>query len=148
MAKTITQRIVFKNIPATALYDTYMDAKEHNAAVGVAAKIQNKEGTKFSAHENYVTGKNLQLIRHKLIVQTWRASDWSKSDLDSTFILAFEQRGNDGIVNMTHANVPDKHVAGIRKGWDDYYWKPWKKYFAERRKKMSSIVRSKYSIRQ
>ena len=129
MAKTITQRIVFKNIPATALYDTYMDAKEHNAAVGVAAKIQNKEGTKFSAHENYVTGKNLQLIRHKLIVQTWRASDWSKSDLDSTFILAFEQRGNDGIVNMTHANVPDRHVAGIRKGWDDYYLEAMEKIF-------------------
>ena len=135
MARTIIQRIVFKDIPAAALYDTYMSAKDHSASVGVVAKIQNKEGTKFSAHDNYVTGKNLQLIKHKLIVQSWRASDWSKSDLDSTFILCFEQRGNDGIINMIHANVPDKHVAGVRKGWDDYYWKPWKKYFAEKRKK-------------
>jgi len=135
MARTITQKIVFKNTPVATLYDTYMNAKEHSASVGVAAKIQNKEGTDFSAHDNYVTGKNLQLIKNKLIVQSWRASDWSKSDIDSTFILFFEQKGNDGVMHMAHANVPDKHLAGIKKGWNDYYWKPWKKYFEETRKK-------------
>jgi activator of HSP90 ATPase len=65
-------------------------------------------------------------------VQSWRAEDWNKSDLDSTFILLFEKQGNDGIVNMVHANVPDKHFEGVKKGWDDFYWKPWKKYFAEK----------------
>jgi len=112
-----------------------MKAKEHRASVGVAAKIQNKEETKFSAHDNYVTGKNLQLIKNKLIVQSWRASDWSESDIDSTFILFFEQKDNDGIIYMTHANVPSKHFAGVKKGWNDYYWKRWKKYFAGQRKK-------------
>ena len=136
MAKTIIQKIVFKNIPIATLYNTYMNAKEHSASVGVIAKIQNKEGAKFSAHDSYVvTGKNLQLIKDKLIVQSWRASDWTKSDVDSTFILLFEQMGNDSIINMIHANVPDKLLAGIKKGWDDYYWKHWKKYFAERTKK-------------
>ena len=135
MAKTIVQQVVFKNTPVATLYNTYMDAREHSVSVGVSAKIQNKEGVRFSAHDNYVTGKNLQLIKHKLIVQSWRASDWSQSAVDSTFILSFEQRGNDGIISMVHANVPDKHFAGIKKGWDDYYWKPWKKYFAERTKK-------------
>lgn len=135
MSKTIVQKVIFKNTPASTLYTTYMDAKEHSASVGVAAKIKNKEGARFSAHDHYVTGKNLQLIKNKLIVQSWRASDWISSDVDSTFILVFEQRGNDGIINMVHANVPDKHSAGIKKGWDDYYWKPWKKYFAQRTKK-------------
>jgi len=111
-----------------------MNAKEHSVSVGVIAKIQNKEGAKFSAHDSYVTGKNLQLIKDKLIVQSWRASD-SKSDVDSTFILLFEQMGNDGVINMVHANVPEKHFAGVKEGWDDYYWKPWKKYFAEKTKK-------------
>jgi activator of HSP90 ATPase len=107
-----------------------MNAKEHSTAIGVAAKIQDREGAKFSAHGNYITGKNLQLVKNKLIVQSWRGSDWKKSDLDSTFILSFTQNGNDGIVNMVHANIPDKEYEGIKKGWSDYYWKPWKKYFA------------------
>ena len=136
MAKTIIQKIVFKNIPIATLYNTYMNAKEHSASVGVIAKIQNKEGAKFSAHDSYVvTGKNLQLIKDKLIVQSWRARDWSKSDVDSTFILLFEQMGNDSIITIVHANVPDKHFAGVKAGWDDYYWKPRKKYFAEKTKK-------------
>jgi len=134
MAKTITQRIVFSNVAAATLYHTYVDAKEHSAATGVDAKIQNKEGTRFNAHDGYITGKNFQLIKNRLIVQSWRASDWNKSDPDSTFILLFEQQGKHGIINMVHANVPDKHAAGIKKGWNDYYWKPWKKYFAEKQK--------------
>ncbi len=135
MAKTINQKVLFKNTPVSILYNTYMDAKKHSESVGVVAKIQKKEGTRFSAHDNYVTGKNLQLINNKLIVQSWRASDWSRSDIDSTFRLSFEQKGNDGIIHMVHANVPDKHFAGVKNGWEDYYWKPWKKYFAERTKK-------------
>jgi activator of HSP90 ATPase len=135
MAKTITQKIVFKNIRVATLYNTYMNAKEHSVSVGVIAKIQNKEGAKFSAHDRYATWRNLQLIKDKLIVQSWRASDWNKSDVDSTFILLFEQMGNDSIINMVHANVPDKHFAGVKAGWDDYYWKPRKKYFAEKTKK-------------
>jgi len=31
MAKTIIQKIVFKNIPIATLYNTYMNAKEHSA---------------------------------------------------------------------------------------------------------------------
>jgi activator of HSP90 ATPase len=135
MAKTIARSIVFKDTSIATLYNTYMNSKEYSASVGVAAKIQNKEGTKFSAHDNYVAGKNLQLIKNTLIVQSRRASEWSKSDIDSTFILFFEQKGNDGVVNMVHANVPDKHFAGVKKGWKDYYWNPWKEYFAEKIKK-------------
>src|SRR6266404_6842255 len=130
MAKTITQKIVFRNIPVSTLYNTYIDAKEHSASIGAPINMQKKEGIKFSADGDYITGKNLQLVKNKLIVQSWRASDWKKSDIDSTFILLFEQQGNDGIINMVHANVPDKDFEGIKKGWDDFYWRPWKKYFS------------------
>ena len=135
MAKTIIQKVLFKNISAATLYNTYVNAKEHSAAIGSSAKIQNKEGTKFSAWDSYITGKNLQLVKNKLIVQSWRESDWSKSDIDSTFILSFGQKGKDGIINMVHVNVPDKRAGGIKKGWNTYYWDLWKKYFAEKNKK-------------
>jgi len=91
MPKTIVQRIVFKNISAATLFNTYTDAGEHSASIGASVKIQKKEGTKFSADDNYITGKTFQLVNNKLVVQSWRASDWSKSDIDSTFILFFEQ---------------------------------------------------------
>ena len=128
MAKTIVQKVVFKNTAPKTLYEIYMDAKKHAAAIGAAVKISAKEGSSYSAHGGYITGKNLQLIKDKLIVQTWRASDWSKSDIDSTFIINLEAKGKDTVLHAIHANLPDKHAASINKGWHDYYWKPWKEY--------------------
>jgi len=130
MTKTITQKVVFKNTTTKALYNLYMDAKKHSLVTGGPAKITNKTGTAFSAHDGYIKGKNLQLIKDKLIVQTWKGADWAKTDLDSIFVLNLEQKGKDAIVHMTHANVPVKEAAGITSGWHDYYWKPWKQYLA------------------
>ncbi len=129
MPKTLTQKVVFKNQKAAQLYAMYLDSKLHTLITGGnAAKITAKEGAKFSAHDGYCFGKNLQLVKDKLIVQSWRGSDWNKDDIDSTFILEFVQDGNDAVINMVHANVPDRHAAGIKTGWTDFYWKPWKTY--------------------
>lgn len=130
MPKTIVQKVVFKNTTAKALYDLYMDAKKHSLVTGAPAKISAKEGSKYSAHDGYINGKNLQLVKDKLIVQSWKAQDWDKEDIDSTFIILLEPKGKDVILHMTHANVPDKHSAGVKSGWNDYYWKPWKKYLS------------------
>jgi activator of HSP90 ATPase len=130
MTKTITQKVVFKNTTAKALYDLYMDAKKHSTATGGPAKISAKEGTKYSVHGGYITGKNLHLLKDKLIVQTWRAKEWSKDDVDSTFIIKLEPKGKDVVLQMIHAHIPTKHVDGIKKGWNTHYWEPWKQYLA------------------
>ena len=133
MAKTITQKIVFKNAKAGSLYDMFLNAKQHRAITGGnPAKISSKEGSSFSVHGGYVVGKNLRLIKGKLIVQSWFGSDWDKNELDSILILRFDQQGKDAILHMTHANVPDKNADGIRKGWTEYYWKPWKELFSDK----------------
>ena len=130
MSKTITQKILFKNTKPQQLYDLYMNAKRHSVATGATAKISTKEGGKYSAHDGYITGKNLRLIKNKLIVQTWRAQSWENTDVDSTFIIYLEPKNNDTVLYATHANIPDKHAESIEKGWHDHYWKPWKKYLA------------------
>lgn len=128
MAKTITQKIIFKNTAAAVLYGIYMDPRKHSAVIGGAVNISPKEDTPFSAHGRYITGRNLQLVKNRLIVQSWRTSDWAKTELDSTFILRFEQVGKDGVINMVHANIPDKHVKEIKNNWNKFYWQPWKEY--------------------
>jgi len=133
MAKTITQKIVFKDAKASSLYNMYLDSREHTKLTGNnPANISAKEGAKFSIYDGYSWGKNLQLVKDKLIVQSWRASDWKKSDVDSTLILSFEQNKNDAVINMIHANVPDNQASALKDGWNDFYWKPWKKYLAEK----------------
>src|ERR1022692_4396815 len=104
MPKTIVQKVVFKNTTPKALYNLYMDAKLHSEIAGSPAKITAKEGTKYSAHGNYISGKNLLLVKDKQIVQTWRAQGWDKSDTDSIFSINLEKKGNDVVLHAVHAN--------------------------------------------
>ena len=87
MPTTIYQKIVFRGTKTKDLDDLYMDSKKPSLATGVAASISPKEGGRYSAHDDYIKGKNLQLVKNKLIVQTWRAMDRDKSEVDSTFII-------------------------------------------------------------
>ena len=128
MSKTITQTITFKNSTPEILYGIYTDSKKHSAATGGKAVIKNKIGTKFSSWDGYITGVNLHLVAGKTIIQTWRSADFKSIDTDSILILNFSTKGNDTVVEMIHANVPDKQAAGLKKGWNDFYWKPWEKY--------------------
>ena len=130
MPKTIQQTVVFKNTAAKDLYDLYMNSKKHSIATASPAKLSTKEGDSYSAFEGYITGKNLHLVKDKIIVQTWRASEWDKTDPDSVFIIFLEPKGKDTVLHATHVNVPDKSCEGITRGWHKHYWKPWKKYLA------------------
>jgi activator of HSP90 ATPase len=84
-------------------------------ATAAPARMSRKVGGKYSVYNGYITGKNLHLVKDKLIVQTWRGQDWEESDLDSTFILSIEQKGKDVVLQVVHANVPDKQVKSIDK---------------------------------
>ncbi len=91
MAKTITQKILVKNSKPETLYNMFLNAKHHSAITGGEAKISAKEGATFSVYDGYAVGRNLQLIKDKLIVQSWFAADWNEPDLDSTLILLFPE---------------------------------------------------------
>ena len=130
MAKTITQKIFFKNTTAKTLYDLYTDAKQHAMVTGGPAVIVAKEGSKYSTHGGYISGKNLQLVKDRLIVQTWRTQGWDETDIDSTFILYLEQKGKNVVLQAVHANLPDKHYKSVEKGWQEHYWNLWKQHLA------------------
>jgi activator of HSP90 ATPase len=130
MARTIVQKVVFKNTTPKALYDLYMNAKKHTKATAAEAQITSKEGAPFSAHDGYITGTNLKLVKDQLIVQSWRGSDWRKEDPDSTFIIHLEPKGKNVVLHAIHANLPDNQADDIDKGWHTFYWEPWKKFLA------------------
>ena len=105
-------------------------AKNIRSLPGAPAKISAKEGSDYSAHSGYITGKNLQLIPNRLIVQSWRAQSWSADDVDSTFIIYLEPQGADTLLHAIHANLPDKAADSIDSGWYKMYWEPIRLYLA------------------
>jgi activator of HSP90 ATPase len=130
MAKTITQKLLFKNTRPAQLYNLYLDAKLHSLIAGSPVKISKKPGAPFSAHGGYITGENLFVIKDQLINQTWKAQGWKPEDGNSIFIIHLEKKGKDSKLTAIHANIPDQAEESISKGWYDHYWNPWKQHLA------------------
>ena len=58
----------------------------------------------------------LAILPKRLIVQSWRGSDWRKSEPDSILVLAFSPARRGGRVTLVHAHVPTRHRAGVPRG--------------------------------
>jgi activator of HSP90 ATPase len=112
----MTQKVHFKASPAT-LFSLYTDSRLHSESTGSGA---------FTAGDGYIGGVNLHVEKDRMIVQTWRGSDWRREDPDSIFILLLIPDAEGTTLHVTHANIPDEQFEGIREGWKEYYWKPWK----------------------
>jgi uncharacterized protein YndB with AHSA1/START domain len=129
--KTIQQKIKF-NAPPKVLYELYMDSEKHGLATGAKAKAGRGIGGSFSAHDGYVSGKNLQLVPGRLIVQTWRGADWDEAEPDSILFLSFEEIPGGGEVRLVHAGLSPKNAERHAIGWRTHYWNRWKSYLERR----------------
>lgn len=135
MPKTVQQSVRFKASPER-LFDIYMDSRKHSAATNAKAKLSRSVGGRFTAHNGYIRGKNLAIVRNRMMVQSWRGRDWKKTDMDSVLMLVFRRvPAGRGRIDMVHANVPDRWYSLIKRGWNEYYWKPWKAYLRKSKKK-------------
>ena len=70
----------------------------------------------------------MQAFRFK--EQTLEPTSKLLSPVWSFYYCRLEQKGNDAVLYATHANVPENDFDSIKKGWHEYYWKPWKKYLS------------------
>jgi len=122
MAKTIRQTRTFNATPRE-LYDALMETRKHAAFTGASASISRKVGGRISAYDDYITGKNIELVPGRKIVQAWRGSDWPEG-LFSTAV--FELKGVRGGTKLTftQTGVPEQQYEAIKKGWIEFYWTP------------------------
>lgn len=127
MARTVTLAVDLPCPPAR-LYAMYLNPKLHAAFTGAPVKIAARAGAPFEAFGGAISGTILQVIAKRLIVQSWRSTQFAKRDMDSTLILAFSAQGKGGRIELTHVNVADSDFGGVSEGWSKYYFVPWRAY--------------------
>ena len=128
--KTIKQKVKF-NASADTLYNLLMHEKEHAAFTGAAAKISTRINGKFSAWDDYISGKNIVLEKGKKIVQEWWCADLPE-DHFTTVTFTFSKLDNKTTqLDFTQTNVPPDQYDALSKGWKEYYWDPMKQYLGE-----------------
>jgi len=132
--KIIEQHIEFAGVDVQDLYDTYMDARRHSAAIGAPAQVDARVGGSVAAFgDRGVCGRILHLVPHRLVVQTWRSkSRWRDEEDDSILVLNFESTDQGAAVCLVHTGVPERELKLFDEGWHERYWHPWRAYFAQR----------------
>ena len=122
MAKTIRQSVTIKASPKQ-VYEALMDSRKHTKFSGQKAVISRKVGGKFTAYGDYISGKNLELVANRKIVQSWHGSDWPEGHF-SKITIGLKQVKAGTKLTFTQSGVPANKYSGIKQGWIDYYWKP------------------------
>jgi activator of HSP90 ATPase len=135
MPHVVQSGSTFQDATPAKLYELFMNSTKHTGATGMPAKISPKVGGKWSAFGGMILGKNLVLIPNRMIVQTWRSSEWKKADPDSILVVTFEKSAGGGSqVDLAHIGVPEYDREGVRQGWVKFYWEPWKAYLATKKR--------------
>ena len=130
MPELIKLSATFSVVPSK-VYNAWLNTEEHSSMKGEKATASPKVGGKFTAWDNYIYGKNIDLKKNKRIIQTWRGTDFPAGADDSILIIRFDKSGNGTKITLIHSEIPDGMGKNYAEGWREYYFKPMKKYFGK-----------------
>ncbi len=128
---TIKQTVLIDAKPLE-VYEAYVDPKKHAAFTGQGATATPKVGGRFTAGDEYIAGKFLELEKGKKILQEWATTEWPKGYPPSLLMLTLKAKGKKTELTMVHSKVPEEQVEYYAEGWKEYYWEPLKKYFGNK----------------
>jgi activator of HSP90 ATPase len=128
------EQTVFIKAEPEEVYDALLSAKKHTAFTGAQATTNARVGAEFEAWDGYISGKNLELVKGKKIIQEWETTEWPEGYPRSRLEFTFTPKKGGTELRMVHSQVPAEQVEEYRTGWHTAYWEPLKEYFAERKK--------------
>jgi len=86
---------------------------------GYPAEMSTEPGSEFSLWEGDITGKNLEFIQDRKVVQEWYFGDQSEKSIVTISIAA---EGENSIVTVEQTNIPDDEFSQIAEGWREFYF--------------------------
>jgi activator of HSP90 ATPase len=107
--------------PPSRVYQSLVDAKTFAEVTGAPASGDSAEGASFSLFGGHITGRHVELVPGKRVVQAWRAKTWPEGAY-SIVRFELEAQGTGTHLVFDHEGFPaglTEHLAG---GWQSNYW--------------------------
>lgn len=130
----IRHHIFFPAVKPEQVYRALLSTTEHSEFTGAPAKCSARIGGRFTAWDEYISGKNLELISDKKIVQEWKTTEWPDKYPPSILKITLTEKTTGTELTMVQSKVPSSQVNDYDKGWYDAYWNPMKEYFSKKGK--------------
>ncbi len=86
---------------------------------GEPAEMSTDPGSEFSLWEGSITGKNLEFVPGKKIVQEWYFGEQEQPSI-VTLLIHTHKHGTS--VELRHTNIPDEDYNNIVEGWNINYF--------------------------
>ena len=119
-------------IPAApeAVFEVLTSSKKFEQMTGGRrAEISGAEGGAFKMFGGDITGRNVELVPGKRVVQAWRSGAWPEGVYSLvSFELAREGKGTKLVFNQT--GYPAAAHDMLDGGWSQMYWEPMSKMLA------------------
>lgn len=101
------------------------------AANAKATSIGSHVGSAFTLFGGYVTGRSLELVPGKRLVQAWRAGGWDAGEYS---VVRFELRSEPGgcQILFDQRGFPAGQGKSLAYGWRVHYWEPLSKFLGDK----------------
>ena len=116
----IHQEVSLRAAP-TRIYESLVDSKRFGALTGAPASGDSTEGAAFSAFGGHITGRQVELVSGKRVVQAWRAKTWPEG-LYSIVRFELQAEGAGTKLVFDHDGFPADMQDHLAKGWQANYW--------------------------
>lgn len=117
---TIHQEVTFAAAPSK-VYQALVDPKRFSEVTGAPATGESAEGGAFSAFGGHISGRHVELVRDRRVVQAWRAKTWPEG-LYSIVRFELVPEGAGTKVVFDHEGFPQDMADHLAKGWHANYW--------------------------
>jgi activator of HSP90 ATPase len=80
--------------------------------------MSTEPGTEFSLWEGDITGRNIEFVPDRKIVQEWYFGEQQEK---SVVTVNIRPERDYSLVTVEHTNIPDDDFENISEGWNEYY---------------------------
>jgi uncharacterized protein YndB with AHSA1/START domain len=95
---------------------------------GAEAEMSLEAGSDFSIFDGDITGKNLEFIENKKIVQKW---NFDGQEEESIVTLKIHAHAKGTSIELLHTNIPDEVYEEFVDGWNSSYFGELLEFFEE-----------------
>ena len=93
---------------------------------GYPAVMGSEAGSEFSLWEGDISGKNIEIIENKKLMQEWYFGDQKESSIVTIYLI---RDFGSTQVTVEHINIPDDDFDNIAEGWREYYMAAIERFF-------------------
>ena len=113
------------------IFRGWISTEGHAAMTGSPATVEPEVGGSFTAWEGYISGKTLEMKPYTRIVQAWRTTEFPEGCADSRVEISLEAVEGGTKITLIHSDIPEGQADSYKKGWEESYFAPMKRYFGQ-----------------